>query len=448
MGGEIMPEEVLGVRDWDALYENNRTRGYKRLAWVPIPNRMDGDGYTELVDHENGAAHLGAWIAIVQVASRCEPRGVLMRDGGRPHDAASLARISRLPVEVFREVLPRLLNIGWLAVLGQNAAEIRQDAAQRVVRADSGTQDTAGGSEADGDQKPATAETGFPAGTINGSVLPNLQDAAESRQFKYAERNGKERNRTIESSEVDESNMLLTPERVTEAQKAIGAHRLRGDVPDETITRKILLSFEDMQGFNAWIADIGESLKPSDITGDGYGLYLSDARQWIQNGGKRRQRSKRKAPAVPQYRKWTPPVPEPSVQSTMDPETARRIREARGKTTDNALTGGVNGNATQDGEDNERERARGPHGPRAYLHRPGGDRLQGDGGRASGKRSQRPFLLMLRGRLYVKGRRLGRGGTAAARRRGPGWVTQAELEAKHFTAAGLPMWGAAVKLDC
>ena len=56
-----MSEEVLRVRDWDALYENNRTRGDKRLGWVPIPNRMDGDGYTELVDHENGAAHLGAW---------------------------------------------------------------------------------------------------------------------------------------------------------------------------------------------------------------------------------------------------------------------------------------------------------------------------------------------------------------------------------------------------
>ena len=46
-----------------------------------------------------------------------------MRDGGRPHDAASMARISRLPVEVFREVLPRLLSIGWLAVPGQDAAE-------------------------------------------------------------------------------------------------------------------------------------------------------------------------------------------------------------------------------------------------------------------------------------------------------------------------------------
>ena len=35
----------------------------------------------------------------------------------------------------------------------------------------------------------------------------------------------------------------------------------------------------------------------------------------------------------------------------------------------------------------------------------------------------------------------------AARRRGPGWVTRAELESKHFTAAGLPMWGGAVTVD-
>ena len=125
-----------------------------------------------------------------------------------------------------------------------------------------------------------------------------------------------------ESNRVEPRNseMLITPERLTEAQEKMGAHRRRGDVPDETITRKILLYFEDMKGFDAWIADIGENLKPADITGHGYGLYLSDARQWTQSGGKRRQR-KRKAPA------WVPP----SVQSSMDPETARRIREGRDK---------------------------------------------------------------------------------------------------------------------
>ena len=69
--------EVLRVRDWNLLFENNRTRGLKHLDWVPMQNNLDGDGYTELVDHPNGAAHLGAWLAIVWIASRCHTRGTL-----------------------------------------------------------------------------------------------------------------------------------------------------------------------------------------------------------------------------------------------------------------------------------------------------------------------------------------------------------------------------------
>lgn len=102
------------IKDWNEHYENNRTRELKRLDWVPVPNRMDGDGYTELLDHPNGAAHLGAWLTIIQIASKCEPRGTLLREGGRPHDIHSLSRMSRVPSEVFKEVLPRLRSIGWL----------------------------------------------------------------------------------------------------------------------------------------------------------------------------------------------------------------------------------------------------------------------------------------------------------------------------------------------
>ncbi|MCC6263720.1 MAG: hypothetical protein IT169_09105 [Bryobacterales bacterium] len=109
-----MSAMILRVKDWGRLYENNRTRDLKAMQWVPIPNRMDGDGYTELVDHESGAAHLGAWLAMVQIASRCHPRGTLVRDDGRPHTPQSLARISRLPATLFDEALPRLIRIGWL----------------------------------------------------------------------------------------------------------------------------------------------------------------------------------------------------------------------------------------------------------------------------------------------------------------------------------------------
>ena len=60
--------KMYRIRDWYQLFENNCTREVKRMDWVPVPNRMDGAGYTALVDHPNGAAHLGAWLAMIEAA--------------------------------------------------------------------------------------------------------------------------------------------------------------------------------------------------------------------------------------------------------------------------------------------------------------------------------------------------------------------------------------------
>ena len=104
------------IRDWGKHFENHDSRKLKRLDWVSIPNKTDGEGYTALVDHPNAAAHLGAWYAIVEAASKQSTRGQL--PAGIPPDlggiSRSLGRMSRLPSDVFREVIPRLLEIGWL----------------------------------------------------------------------------------------------------------------------------------------------------------------------------------------------------------------------------------------------------------------------------------------------------------------------------------------------
>ena len=104
------------IRDWDGIFENASSRKLKHLQWVPVPNKTDGEGYCALVDHPNAAAHLGAWYAILEAASKQSPRGNL--PGGITHDLGgicrSLSRTSRLPADVFREVIPRLLSIGWI----------------------------------------------------------------------------------------------------------------------------------------------------------------------------------------------------------------------------------------------------------------------------------------------------------------------------------------------
>ncbi len=123
--------DVIQIVDWDKHYENNRTRELKRMAWVPMPNRHDGDGYTALLDHPNGTAHFGAWCALVEVASRCDVRGTLLRGGGKAHDAESLARMTKVPAAVWEEVLPRLVSIGWVRFceIPQEGAGIPQEGA-------------------------------------------------------------------------------------------------------------------------------------------------------------------------------------------------------------------------------------------------------------------------------------------------------------------------------
>lgn len=114
------------IKDWSTRYETHRTRELKRMDWVPIPNRMDGLGYAELVDHPQGAAHLGAWLAIVEIASRQEVRGTFSYDSTELSQA--LARISRIPAEIFEAAIPRLVRIGWVERIEQ-VTEIPRDPA-------------------------------------------------------------------------------------------------------------------------------------------------------------------------------------------------------------------------------------------------------------------------------------------------------------------------------
>jgi hypothetical protein len=114
--------ETLRVRNWTD-FESHRTRHMRNINSIRVPN-LDTEGYIDLISHENGAEHFGAWVAILRVASKCNPRGTLVRDNGSPYTAASLARMTRMPVAIFDGAIPRLIEIGWLEVAG-SAADAR-----------------------------------------------------------------------------------------------------------------------------------------------------------------------------------------------------------------------------------------------------------------------------------------------------------------------------------
>lgn len=117
--------KLYRVKDWKKIYENNRTRELKHMAWVPVPNSHDGDGYTALVCRKDGPQLFGAWVVILQVASRCGERGTLLRDNGTPHDSASIARMTRFPESTIKEALNTLSSTecGWLEIIGDEELE-------------------------------------------------------------------------------------------------------------------------------------------------------------------------------------------------------------------------------------------------------------------------------------------------------------------------------------
>lgn len=105
------------ITKWAERFENNRTRGMKNMAWVPLPNHHDGYSFAELMGHDQGTAIYGAWVLILQVASKCSERGVLVRDNGAPHDAGTLACVTRGDKTVFEIALKELVKVGWLTLL-------------------------------------------------------------------------------------------------------------------------------------------------------------------------------------------------------------------------------------------------------------------------------------------------------------------------------------------
>lgn len=107
------------VRRWDEIYENNRSRELKDLDWVPMLNNHDGDGYSYMMSQRRCVSYFAAWNWIVQVASKCDPRGTLIRKTGKPHTAETISRQCRAPVSVFEAALEFFATgeIAWLEVV-------------------------------------------------------------------------------------------------------------------------------------------------------------------------------------------------------------------------------------------------------------------------------------------------------------------------------------------
>lgn len=171
--------KALRVTNWAVHYETAESRRLVRLAWVPTPNGHDSLGYIDLMDHPNGLTHFGVWNLLLQVASKCPERGLLIGGSGptrRVYDARSIAVLCRVPENAVAEALPRLLAIGWLEEIDY---DVTQQSPSELLGAPS---KSAGrregkGREGKGGEGSGPAATRTPAGDKLGWIKTALKRA-------------------------------------------------------------------------------------------------------------------------------------------------------------------------------------------------------------------------------------------------------------------------------
>lgn len=109
----------LIVRDWDKHFEVSQSRRAPRvLNWFPCPNDLSSDGYTMIMQLDDGQSIYGGWIILCALASKSRDRGRLMRgSSGAWHDAASIARIARAKTAAIQRAIDVLIDVGWIVDL-------------------------------------------------------------------------------------------------------------------------------------------------------------------------------------------------------------------------------------------------------------------------------------------------------------------------------------------
>jgi len=115
-----MSKPTYRIKDWSANFEKAQSRKCKKTYWVALSNRHDGKSYRRIMAHPRQAEVFAAWVLMVQIASRCEPRGLLI-DDNEGLDADDMAFSTGLNKESFELALEVLCQkkIGWLERIEQ-----------------------------------------------------------------------------------------------------------------------------------------------------------------------------------------------------------------------------------------------------------------------------------------------------------------------------------------
>lgn len=108
--------KLYSIKKWDEFYENAESRKIKNCRYILVPNKQDGTGFGRMASQKNRTDLFAAWILILQVASKCDPRGILASSDGIPVSPEDLEFKTRFPAKIFRDAFDFFSrpDIGWL----------------------------------------------------------------------------------------------------------------------------------------------------------------------------------------------------------------------------------------------------------------------------------------------------------------------------------------------
>jgi len=106
----------IKIRDWDSNFEQDRSRTYRSIKWVPVPNKQ-GAGYRKIMKHKKGLEIYACWIALVLQGSLCTPRGDLSK-----YSIEDLSLLTLIPEEILLQAIDFLsYPLDWVEKIPTNS---------------------------------------------------------------------------------------------------------------------------------------------------------------------------------------------------------------------------------------------------------------------------------------------------------------------------------------
>lgn len=108
------------IKNWDAYFENDRSRQREKCSFVCVPNKQHGLGFCRIMAEPDGAAIYGVWCLLLGACSQQKKRnGWLTADGesaGSPWGVEDLAVKFRRPVSEIKRALDFISSdrVGWI----------------------------------------------------------------------------------------------------------------------------------------------------------------------------------------------------------------------------------------------------------------------------------------------------------------------------------------------